>query len=82
MRQDAYSLRCVPQILGPVWETLRNVQRTIEIEMNSIDGNPLIFPENKSTYHGGHFHGQPRRWTFSASLWPQFQFNQKGGRPD
>lgn len=55
--QDPYSLRCLPQILGPVAETLRHVRRTLEIEMNSVTDNPLILPEG-AALTGGNFHGQ------------------------
>lgn len=57
-RQEAYSLRCIPQILGPVWDTLEFVERTVSIETNAVDDNPLILSES-DVFHGGHFHGQP-----------------------
>lgn len=54
--QDPYSLRCLPQILGPVWEVLDRAKKTLEIEMNSATDNPLILGEEALC--GGNFHGQ------------------------
>ena len=56
--QDAYSLRCVPQILGPVRDTLTMVQKVVEEEINSCNDNPLIFDTPEELFHGGNFHGQ------------------------
>lgn len=55
--QEYYSLRCVPQVLGPVYDTLLNVQEVLENEVNSVNDNPVIDAENKNVYHGGNFHG-------------------------
>ena len=55
--QPYYSLRCVPQILGPVLETLRNAERVVENEVNSADDNPIVDPVSRGVYHGGNFHG-------------------------
>jgi histidine ammonia-lyase len=55
--QDPYSLRCLPQILGPVWEVLENVGKTLSIEMNSATDNPVVLPEGE-VLCGGNFHGQ------------------------
>jgi len=55
--QAYYSLRCTPQILGPVHETLQNARRVIEEELNSACDNPIIDPEMQNVYHGGNFHG-------------------------
>ena len=55
--QAYYSLRCTPQILGPVWETLQNSRRVIEEEFNSASDNPIVDPDSKNVYHGGNFHG-------------------------
>ncbi|UCD92256.1 MAG: histidine ammonia-lyase [Methanobacteriota archaeon] len=57
--QDAYTLRCMPQVFGSIHDTLGYTQRTIEIEMNSATDNPLILPEGKESLSGGNFHGQP-----------------------
>ena len=56
--QDAYSLRCVPQVHGASRDTLAHVKHVIETEMNSATENPLIFP-NGQMMSGGNFHGQP-----------------------
>lgn len=55
--QPYYSLRCVPQILGPVWETLQNVAQVLEREVNSATDNPIVDVEDQTVYHGGNFHG-------------------------
>jgi len=55
--QAYYSLRCTPQILGPVLETLRNSRRILEEELNSASDNPIVDPVTKNVYHGGNFHG-------------------------
>ncbi|KJR99101.1 MAG: histidine ammonia-lyase [Desulfobulbaceae bacterium BRH_c16a] len=56
--QDVYSLRCTPQILAPVRETLDYVARTVETEANSSNDNPIVIPEKNKIIHGGNFHGQ------------------------
>ncbi len=56
--QDVYSLRCAPQILGPMLETLRMVEHTIEVEINSATDNPLIDAGAGRVLHGGNFHGE------------------------
>lgn len=55
--QEYYSLRCVPQILGPVLDTLNNVERILIEEVNSANDNPIIDVDSKQVYHGGNFHG-------------------------
>ncbi len=55
--QEYYSLRCVPQILGPVHETIVNARNILEKEINSVNDNPIIDVENQNVYHGGNFHG-------------------------
>lgn len=55
--QEYYSLRCVPQILGPVLETINNVSSVLEDEFNSANDNPIIDVKNQHVYHGGNFHG-------------------------
>ncbi len=56
--QDAYSLRCMPQVHGAVRDALAFARRTFEIEMNSATDNPLVFGEG-DVLSGGNFHGQP-----------------------
>lgn len=55
--QAYYSLRCTPQILGPIYETLLNARHVIEAELNAASDNPIVDPETKNVYHGGNFHG-------------------------
>ncbi|MDH6251329.1 histidine ammonia-lyase [Chryseobacterium sp. H1D6B] len=55
--QEYYSLRCVPQILGPVLDTLENVENVLENEINSANDNPIINVKDQHVYHGGNFHG-------------------------
>jgi histidine ammonia-lyase len=55
--QEYYSIRCVPQILGPVFDTLKSVENILIDEANSVNDNPVIDFENKHVYHGGNFHG-------------------------
>ena len=57
--QDAYSLRCVPQVLGASLDTIRYVQSVLETEINSATDNPLVFPNDGTVVSGGNFHGQP-----------------------
>lgn len=55
--QAYYSLRCTPQILGPIFETLENAHRVIEDEMNAASDNPIVDPVEENVFHGGNFHG-------------------------
>ena len=55
--QAYYSLRCTPQILGPIWETLQNTRRILEEELNAASDNPIVDPITQNVYHGGNFHG-------------------------
>jgi histidine ammonia-lyase len=60
--QDAYSLRCIPQVHGAVRDTLEFCRRTFEIEMNSAVDNPLVFVKGNGEgdiLSGGNFHGEP-----------------------
>ena len=57
--QDAYSLRCMPQVHGASRDALAYVKERIETEMNSVTDNPLIFPDDEAALSGGNFHGQP-----------------------
>lgn len=57
--QDAYSLRCVPQVHGAVRDALTYARRILEIELNSATDNPLVFAERDEVLSGGNFHGQP-----------------------
>ncbi|MHB1021159.1 MAG: histidine ammonia-lyase [Acidobacteriaceae bacterium] len=55
--QDAYCLRCIPQVHGAVWDTLTEARRVFEIELNSATDNPLVFDD--AIVSGGNFHGAP-----------------------
>lgn len=57
--QDAYTLRCVPQVHGAVSDALRHIRQVIDIELNSVTDNPLVFPDNHDVISGGNFHGEP-----------------------
>ena len=62
--QDAYSLRCIPQIHGGSKDCFNYVKEKVEIEMNSATDNPLIFYEDGEVISGGNFHGQPMALAF------------------
>jgi histidine ammonia-lyase len=57
--QDAYSLRCIPQVHGASWQALDYVKEKLEIEINAATDNPLIFENGSKVISGGNFHGQP-----------------------
>jgi histidine ammonia-lyase len=56
--QDAYSLRCTPQVLGAVADAIRFAREVAEVELNASTDNPLVFPDG-AVLSGGNFHGQP-----------------------
>lgn len=55
--QEYYSIRCVPQILGPISDTLDYAENVVENELNSTNDNPIINLEIQNVFHGGNFHG-------------------------
>lgn len=55
--QAYYSLRCIPQIYGPIYDTLQNTASVLENELNSACDNPIVDFETGNIYHGGNFHG-------------------------
>ena len=63
--QDSYSLRCIPQVHGAVRDAVAQAARVLEIELNSVTDNPLVFPDAKAEHveeqviSAGHFHGMP-----------------------
>lgn len=57
--QDAYTLRCIPQIHGASKDALSYVKNVIQIEINSVTDNPILLPEEGLVISGGNFHGQP-----------------------
>lgn len=57
--QDAYCLRCMPQVHGAVRDALSHARRVFSTELNSATDNPLVFPETGEVISGGNFHGEP-----------------------
>lgn len=55
--QEYYSIRCVPQILGPILDTIKEVQQVVLDEANSVSDNPIIDVASRNVFHGGNFHG-------------------------
>ncbi len=55
--QEYYSLRCVTQVLGPIYDTIEHAEKILVEELNSVNDNPVIDHENKNIFHGGNFHG-------------------------
>lgn len=55
--QEYYSLRCVTQILGPVYDTITYAEKVVVNELNSVNDNPVIDYKNNNIFHGGNFHG-------------------------
>lgn len=63
--QDSYSLRCVPQVHGAVRDAVEQAKRVLDIELNAVTDNPLVFPDRQAEHveeqvvSAGHFHGMP-----------------------
>jgi Histidine ammonia-lyase len=63
--QDSYSLRCIPQVHGAVRDAVEQAKRVLEIELNAVTDNPLVFPDKEADHveeqviSAGHFHGMP-----------------------
>jgi histidine ammonia-lyase len=63
--QDSYSLRCIPQVHGAVRDAVEQAKRVLEIELNAVTDNPLVFPDREADHveeqviSAGHFHGMP-----------------------
>ena len=63
--QDSYSLRCIPQVHGAVRDALAQAARVLDIELNAVTDNPLVFPDKQAAHveeqvvSAGHFHGMP-----------------------
>ena len=55
--QEYYSLRCVPQVLGAVYDTIKYVENVVVNEVNSANDNPIVDSDAECVYHGGNFHG-------------------------
>src|SRR3546814_9351186 len=63
--QDSYSLRCIPQVHGAVRDAVAQARRVLDIELNAVTDNPLMFPDKQAEHveeqvvSAGHFHGMP-----------------------
>jgi histidine ammonia-lyase len=57
--QDAYSLRCAPQVHGATRDALAYARSVLDVELNAVSDNPIVLPEDGAIVSGGNFHGQP-----------------------
>jgi histidine ammonia-lyase len=57
--QDAYTLRCIPQVYGAIIDTLEYTKSVLQVEINAATDNPLVFEEQGEVISGGNFHGEP-----------------------
>jgi histidine ammonia-lyase len=57
--QDPYSFRCIPQVHGATYDTLKHAEKVILTEINAVTDNPTIFPDEDEVISAGNFHGQP-----------------------
>ena len=64
--QDAYALRCIPQVHGAVRDALEYVETIVARELNAVTDNPLIFPDDEAVISGGNFHGEPMAIPFDT----------------
>ena len=64
--QDAYALRCIPQVHGAVRDALEYVFWIVQRELNAVTDNPLIFPDDEAVISGGNFHGEPMAIPFDT----------------
>ena len=55
--QEYYSIRCIPQILGPILDTFNYARTVVENELNSTSDNPIVISDANNVFHGGNFHG-------------------------
>lgn len=62
--QDAYSLRCMPQVHGASKDAVNYVKDKVDIEINSVTDNPIVFADTNEAISGGNFHGQPMALSF------------------
>ncbi len=62
--QDAYALRCIPQVHGAIRDALDFILSKVEIELNAVTDNPLLFNEDEAVISGGNFHGEPMALPF------------------
>ncbi len=59
LQGGSYSMRAIPQVFHPILENFELLKKTIETEINAIDDNPLVLPDEKAELHGANFHGYP-----------------------
>ena len=64
--QDAYSLRCAPQVHGAARDLLRYVEETVAVELNAATDNPLVLVDEGEIVSNGNFHGQPLAFALDA----------------
>lgn len=64
--QDGYSLRCAPAVHGAVRDALAHAARVVEVELNAVTDNPLLFPDDDRVLSAGNFHGMPLALAMSA----------------
>lgn len=57
--QDPYSFRCIPQVHGASKDAIVHIIKTVEVEINSVTDNPIVFHDDDAILSGGNFHGQP-----------------------
>ena len=62
--QDAYSLRCIPQVHGAIRDAIDYVKEKVSIELNAVTDNPLVFLDDENVISGGNFHGEPMALAF------------------
>lgn len=62
--QDAYALRCIPQVHGAIRDALSFIKSKVDIELNAVTDNPLLFCEDEAVISGGNFHGEPMALPF------------------
>lgn len=62
--QDAYALRCIPQVHGAIRDSLEYILSKVQIELNAVTDNPLLFHEDEAVISGGNFHGEPMALPF------------------
>lgn len=55
--QPYYSLRCIPQVLGPIYDAFKFTEKILVEEFNAVDDNPVVDMDTETVYHGGNFHG-------------------------
>ena len=71
--QDAYSLRCAPQVHGATRDALTYVEGVLQIEAGAVSDNPIVLPDDDEVRSGGNFHGQPVALALTRAIrwgWP------------